>query len=316
MLEAKRVAVGPARGQGRRAGGQARGAASSGTSRRRRDRASCSSTRTSATTSSSASCTATCPGSRRAKRDDVCQAGFVVRRRYTTYPQRPRPRRPRSSSEISVLQIELAKLERTPSAKRALRRWETFPAPNANGAVKLKTDELRLALQRLAQAPAAWAAEQRRRAGASRAGSRASDKGIGNWQIVEEEPQTLLEDVYPLYPLVPNPNDTDARRQRLDDLLRRHPDREPDTDPLGISRFDDHHLYEIRCFVRRHKRHLPAHGRSERLQRSSSSGARRPRSTGWRRTSIRSGTSHRPVNVQLPDFPTLAAQVAGRPVGA
>jgi hypothetical protein len=254
------------------------------------------------------------PGFPGAKRDDVCQAGFVVRRRYTTYPAEAESEATTILKEISALQLELAKLERTPSAKRALRRWEAFPPPNANGAVKIRKDGLRLALKQQRKRLRQWAAES----GVVQAhlGWIGTErKGVGTWQVVEEEPQTLLEDVYPLYPLVPHPNDSSHSGNDSTIYFGVIPTASSDTDLLGVSRYDDHHLYEIRCFARRHKDTCP-----RTADPNDCNGElfwSEPTEVFRLATHFDPvGTSHRPVNVQLPDFPTLAAQVAGRPVGA
>jgi hypothetical protein len=250
----------------------------------------------------------------RAKRDDVCQAGFVVRRRYTSFPASAEADAAEILKQISLLQLELAKLERRPAAKRALRRWETFPAPNANGAIKVRKDELRLALKRERKRLRQWAAES----GVEQAhlGWIASErKGVGAWHVVEEEPQTLLEEVYPLYPLVPHPDDDAHSGRDATIYFGVVPTASSDTDPLGAARYDDRHLYELRCFVRRHREPCPRtadpNDCNGRLYWSEPTEAFR---LAAHFDPV--GTAHRPVNVQLPDFPTLAAAAAAKPVGA
>jgi hypothetical protein len=136
---------------------------------------------------------------------------------------------------------------------------------------------------------------------------------VGNWQKVEETPSVNnTETIHPLYPLIPDPR------------LERHagkgrtmyfgivPTGAADTDPLGNARFDDRHLYEIRCFVRRHRPPCP-----KLLTRNDCHGP-----LTW---SVRSevyqlashfdlaGSSNRPVTIQLPDIPALEAAVAADP---
>jgi hypothetical protein len=250
----------------------------------------------------------------RASRDAACQAGFVVRRRYTSYPQEAEDDAAAILKQISALQLELAKLDRVPSAKRALRRWESFPPPNANGAVKVRKDELRLAINRQRKQLRQWAGVH----GAEEAhlGWIAAERhGIGSWQVVEEEPQTLLEDFNPLFPLVPAPSDPDNSGTGETMYFGIVPTASADTDVLGGPRYDDHHLYEIRCFVRRHNpacpRTLDPNDCNGELYWSAPSEAFRLASHF-----DPVGSANRPVNVQLPDFPTLAAQAASRPVGA
>ena len=250
----------------------------------------------------------------RPHRDGVCQAGFVVRRRYTSYPAAAEADAAAILKRISVIQLELAKLERVPAAKRTLRRWESFPPPNANGAVKARKDELRLAIHRERKLLRQWAGKH----GAEEAhlGWVASERrGIGSWEVVEEEPQTLLEDFYPLYPLVPSPGDPDNSGQSATMYFGVVPTSGADTDALGVPRYDDNHRYEIRCFARRHNpscpRTLDPNDCNGHLTWSASTETYQlaPHFDPV-------GSANRPVNVQLPDFPTLAAQAASRPVGA
>jgi len=254
------------------------------------------------------------PGFPRATRDDVCQAGFVVRRRYTSYPASAEGPAADILKQISLLQLELAKLERRPAAKRALRRWESFPAPNANGAVKVRKDELRLALKRERKRLRQWAAES----GVQQAhlGWIASErKGIGEWAVVEEEPQTLLEEVYPLYPLVPNPADETHAGRNATLYFGVVPTGSSDTDAFGAARYDDRHLYELRCFVRRH--HDPCPRTADPNDCNGELFWSRPTEPFRLAAHFDPvGTAHRPINVTLPDFPTIAAAAASKPVGA
>lgn len=254
------------------------------------------------------------PGFPCAKRSAVCQAGLVVRRRYTTYPSDAEPEAAAILKQISALQLELAKLDRVPAAKRALRRWESFPPPNANGTVKARRSELRNAInvqrKRLRQWAGVHGVEQ------AHLGWIASERrGIGSWQVVEEEPQTLLEDFYPLHPLVPGPGDPENAGQGSTMYFGIVPTASADTDPNGVARYDDRHLYEIRCFVRRHRdtcpRTLDANDCNGELFWSEPTEAYQ---LAAHFDPV--GSANRPVNVKLPDFTALAAQAASRPVGA
>lgn len=254
------------------------------------------------------------PGFPRAGRDEVCQAGFVLRRRYVSYPGEAEPEAVAILKELSKAQLELAKLERRPAAKRALRRWESFPAPNANGAVRQRRSVLRGAIARQRKALRHWATEH----GAEHvhAGWIAGERrGTGEWQVVEEEPQVLLEDSFPLFPLVPHPGDDANAGTGSTIYFGVVPTASSDTDPGGLPRFDDNHLYEARCFVRRHHEPCPrtadANDCNGELFWSAPTEA-------FRLAQVFDpvGTAHRPVHVKLPDFPTLAAAAATRPVGA
>jgi hypothetical protein len=254
------------------------------------------------------------PGFPRARRDDVCQAGFVVRRRYTSYPESAKGEAVSILKRIAALQIDLAKLERRPAAKRTLRRWETFPAPNANGRVKARRDELRQAIAGERKRLRRWAGVNGVRQAHS--GWIASEReGVGSWEVVEEEPQTLLEQTYGLHALVPSPTEPGHDGHDAAIYFGLVPTGSSDADELGQVRYDDRHLYEIRCFVRRHKPGCPR--TDEPNDCNGELFWSRP-TEAYRLASHFDaiGSAHRPVTVQLPDFPALAAQTAERPVGA
>jgi hypothetical protein len=245
---------------------------------------------------------------------DPCQAGFVVRRRYTSYPQAAEPEAADILKELAKLQLKLAKLDRVPAAKRLTKRWELLAPQPTNGAAKAERFDLQMQIARQRKELRRWAAENN--VTPAQLGWIPSERQhVGSWQVVEEEPQLLLEGVYPLYPLFASPNDPEHSAQGSAIFFGIVPTASFDHDPAGNSRYDDRHLYDIRCFVRRHKPHCPR--------------TRQPNDCNgelfWSRPTEPFrvaahfdpvGTAHRPVNIKLPDFPALAAAAASRPVGA
>ena len=254
------------------------------------------------------------PGFPRARTDDVCQAGFVVRRRYTSYPEAAEPEAAAILKELSRLQLQLAKLERVPAAKRATKQWELLAPPKTNGAREAERLELELDIARQRKELRRWAAENN----VSPAGLGwvpSERQHVGSWQVVEDEPQVLLEDVFPLFPLMPSPNDPGNAGQGTTIYFGVVPTASSDHDPAGGPRFDDRHLYEIRCFARRHRPGCP---RTREPNDCNGhlfwSAPTEPFRLAAHFDPV--GTAHRPVNIKLPDFPALAAAVASRPVGA
>jgi hypothetical protein len=136
---------------------------------------------------------------------------------------------------------------------------------------------------------------------------------VGSWQKVEETPAVNnTETIHPLYPLIPDPSLAKHAGKGRNIYFGVIPTGSADTDDLGNARFDDRNLYEIRCFVRRHKFPCPkkktrndCHGpltwslRTEQFQLASHFDL--------------TGTSNRPVSIQMPDLPALEAQVAADP---
>jgi hypothetical protein len=136
---------------------------------------------------------------------------------------------------------------------------------------------------------------------------------VGSWKKVEETPVVNnTETIHPLYPLIPDPRLAKHAGKGRNIYFGVIPTGGADTDKLGNARFDDRNLYEIRCFVRRHKFPCPkkktrndCHGqlvwseRTEQFQLASHFDL--------------AGTSNRPVSIQMPDLPALEAQVAADP---
>lgn len=253
------------------------------------------------------------PGFPRARRDDVCQAGFVIRRRFMTYPKSAEKEAAQILKRIGALQVELGKLERKPSAARTLRRWEKLPAPGQNGGSNGKHDELTAKLGKERLQLKEWA-KQSGAAEAHEGWIASALEGIGSWEVIEEGPQVLLEQSYPLYPLIPHPDDARNAGQRATLYFGVVPTGSSDADAGGIARYDDEARYEMRCFVRRHREPCP----------------RKPEPNDcngtlfWSRPSEPyqlaphfdlTGTANRPLTVQLPDFKDLAAQAAAMPPG-
>jgi hypothetical protein len=254
------------------------------------------------------------PGFPRAHTDEVCQAGFVVRRRFVDYPEAAEPEAGAILKELSLLQLKLAKLDRVPSARRATKRWELLAPQKQNGEVEAERQTLKLAIAKQQNELLQWA--KKNGATPAQLGWVAGERRhVGSWQVVENEPQTLLEETYPLYPLVPDPGDAEHSGQGSTIYFGVVPTGSSDHNPVGASRYDDRHLYEIRCFVRRHK---PACPRT--LEPNDCNGAlywSLPTEAFQLASHFDPvGTAHRPVNITLPDFPALAAAAAARPIGA
>jgi hypothetical protein len=198
-------------------------------------------------------------------RNDVCETGFVIRRRYVQIPKnaekplRSAIRQGGTAHQIQVLATNLG-------VDSELQGW-----------IPSRYDR------------------------------------VGSWQKVEETPAVNnTETVHPLYPLIPDPALADHAGKGRNIYFGVIPTGGADSDELGNARFDDRNLYEIRCFVRRHKFPCP-----KKKTRNDCNGP-----LVW---SLRTepyqlashfdlvGTSNRPVSIQMPDLPALQAQVAADP---
>lgn len=228
-------------------------------------------------------------------RNQVCEAGFVVRRQVADVPKAAAKVASKIVEEMTLASAQMAQIDRLPPGKKA--------GP--------------LATARTAASAKYLAATAELRTAATEFGIRLMLQGwiksdfdrMRAWQEVEDTPQTVTEDILPLYPLIPDPrikNHSSAGRTIYFGVV---PTASADTDATGNARYDDHSWYEVRCFVRRHKPQCPkkrerndCHGELIWSQRTES----------YRVASHFDlvGTSNRPVTIQLPDIPALEAQVA------
>lgn len=273
------------------------------------------------------------PGFPRVARHKVCQAGFVVRRRRSANPKAVTAAAIEAQAAIvrraEADLFELLTLARTAadaSLKQALRQAAgarlqdlASAAGQATGAQLLAHRRKQLAATRAGFA--AWQREQGLAAelegwfplpGAQVNGPR------GEWRTLAAGDQqadiTSGEQVYPLFPLVPDP-----RELRHDGAGRTlyygvMPTQDLQHDLAGSPHFDDRSTYEAWCFVRAHHACPPKVGK-------------RPDCNGrlaWSRPTEAFrlaapfdvlGSANRPVTIRMPDLRDLAAQAALRPRG-
>jgi hypothetical protein len=205
------------------------------------------------------------PGFPDARLHDVCEMGFVVRRRRPVDAGAVRDERRTVSERIGVVRAQLRWLrEEDPTVPGGLRTDPLLeggghpprgPAAGdeRTGWIRRYLDELtrlraRLddleALEGVASVTEAWIPDP-------------EHDGVGRWEEVEAFPLELREEVHPMHALGP-PADTacdPARGARL--LFGLVPAGSSSGDAAGVPRFDADHLYEIRAFVRRHDERCP-----------------------------------------------------------
>lgn len=254
------------------------------------------------------------PGFPTATPDQVCQAGFVVRRHSWEYPGGARKEASVQLKQIIAIQAEIADLEETSPAKGIIleRRTAALRKLKAAGTYGSKLADARQRLADARRALSDWK-DARGVIPIHEGWVRAAFQNIGSWQIVEETPQKLAESVFPLHPLFPDPNipNHSARGKNL--YFGVLPTSSHDTDALGNARFDDKSLYEIRCFVRRHKPGCP---RTDSVPDCSGELYWSEPSESYMLAPHHDliGTSQRPVTIHVPDFAELAAQAAALPM--
>lgn len=247
------------------------------------------------------------PGLPAVARDKLCQAGFVVRRKVAPAPAAGRQVLAAALEVVSQLEGRIAALE---GARPGRRRGRIEVAIGDHCGEEIARLRAELEVER---------ANLRRQA--ENYGVRLEVQGwlpsahanFGEWREVAEEPEQIEETFFPLYPLVPNPADQRHSAHGKTLYYGLLPTGSRDLDEAGNPRFDDRHLYEVRCFVRR-RTPCCARGRCADCQGE----------LVWSRpTEIYqlaapmdlTGTSHHPMTVAMPDLPALEAQAAAMRVG-
>jgi len=250
------------------------------------------------------------PGLPRAARAKVCEAGFVVRRRTARIPA------PARAEGLEIVQ-------QIGSTRRRLAVANMMTAGSAQTAasttlVGAMTQQARAVTQLRQRASTIKLLELERvrlEEWVDRVGVTAELQGwfpsardrIGSWEAVESRPEDPAgEAVFRLRPLIPDPNDREHAGQFGTIYFGLLPTSSADADERGQARFDDTQFYEVQCFVRRHHRPHPPGTPCPCPDRLFWSQSTEPYKIAAHFDL--DGTSNRPVTVQLPDLPALAAQ--------
>jgi hypothetical protein len=249
------------------------------------------------------------PGLPRARGDDVCEAGFVVRRRAGTLPGGPAGeaaiRLRHWARARSRLQQVDRRLKAEPGAVRRefLERRRTVLATAESAAREqvraVARDALAGGSTRELQG---WVPLGLDTAGvpgpmpACGGGGRTPLTGAGAWLPVEELPEQLTEATYPL---APQPGD-DPQTIYFGVV----PVGSADLDRDGRARYDDDSVYEIRCYARRHRPECPRDGGHCGCPLFWSEPTDAYRLAGHFDLE---GCANRPVTVQMPDIAQLRA---------
>jgi len=242
--------------------------------------------------------------------------GFVERHRFMSFPDAARPFAAKQVKAIVALQAKIAELDETaPLRPRAAkRRADKMAKLKREGAFAPQRQELTTQLADARKALDHWKSAN---------GVSAIQQGwfpgehdrIGAWDLVEDEPQSLQESFYPLYPLVADPNDPQHDATGRTMYFGLIPASSFDADVNGKHRYDDESRYQIRCFVRRHNIGCPRKVDAV------------PDCEGelvWSLPTAHyqlapqfdlEGTSNRPITIKMPNLAELAAQAVKRPFG-
>lgn len=249
---------------------------------------------------------------------EVCQAGFVVRRRRLSAPDASRPEAQKLLRDLVAAQAQLSDLEETLPVRPALARSRAkrIARWRANGEYDARHAAATQAVAALREALEAWRIDN----GVEliREGwAQTTRRGVGEWRYVEETPQLLQEATYPLYRLAADPTKPthDATGRTL--FFGVLPTGGLEATRIGEPRYDAESTYEILTFFRRHDDCCPCRGLNVGAPdcggRLAWSQPTKPYRLAAQHDLI--GTANRAVTIQMPDLAELAAQALSRPAG-
>ena len=264
------------------------------------------------------------PGFPTVPRQEVCQAGFVVRRRQRVIASHLVEEAGLRSQSLRQQELKLAELQQTSPLREDLRieRLQRINAMKSDGSWQTAVAQAQSELQNSRAELQDWFAANNIHINiqgwfADIIGGNAS-KTLGQWEDIsaaeQEGDTTLTEDWFPLYPLIPDPRDTyhDAVGRTI--YYGIVPTAALQHDASGQARFDDVSTYEIRCFVRRHQ---PCPGRVGKVPDCHGSVVWSPSTIPYRLAASFDilGSANRPITIKMPDLRELAAQAVARPRG-
>jgi hypothetical protein len=261
-------------------------------------------------------------------REKVCETGFVVRRRRLSFAPEHAPAAQELVAKITDLTGQIAALDRGGTGRLLKKRAKltrggvigmiSAIAPQSGrvaDAVKAKDEARRADLQaQLAAARTqllAWKTESGAVSVAEGWIPDADAENVGQWAIVDDRPTAIEEVIYPLSPLI-----ADLRKPEHDATGKTIyfgflPTGSREVEVGGSPRYDEFTRYEVRCFVRRHKCDCPQTGERN------DCGGELVWSAATEVFQLAAhfdpvGTGNHPVNIQMPDLPSLAATVGAK----
>jgi hypothetical protein len=246
------------------------------------------------------------PGFPKAARDKICKAGFVIRRRTVTPPSCSLAEGKPILKKLSAARAQMKRVSQLAEIESAAQNGKT--SAKFESLVKTrKSIEERVTLERARFDD--WIL--RFKIAPQLQGWFPSPDGfnkVGCWGPVDETPADIgSESSFPLYPLIPDPTVTPPHDGTFGTIyFGVLPTSSHDSDDQGRARFDDQELYEIRCWVLRHK-----------VPHDPDQPCPCPDGYFWSAPTAPyklashfdlTGTSHQPVTIQLPNLSELAAQ--------
>jgi hypothetical protein len=250
-----------------------------------------------------------------ARPDDVCQAGFVLRRRRTPVPEELKQDATRLMQRIGKRRVQIEML------KDDIHAHVAGGAPSAIGLRQVRQHVKRQAfaeqrLERL-QGELVQFARTNRLAPVLEGWAPSELEGLGSWSRIEDDvPHDGEEQVYPLFQLIPDPKLTPHAARGRSIYFGLVPTAGAETDAAGAPRLEPKVAYEAQCFVRRHDPRCPRKPGGGRDCRGELTWSAPTQPFTLASPQDLVGTSNRPVTVHLPDLPELLEQARKLPFGA
>jgi hypothetical protein len=275
------------------------------------------------------------PGFPRVDRRQVCQAGFVVRRRRSVLPPEISAQtvldEASQSQRLAACLLELLNLDAAVSdplisaelRANALAQQAKLAtvAGQADWSGLLATSRVELAKER--ERLNKWYNDNHIRVEIDgwfpRLEGSQPSRIYGCWRpLLDDSEQTADitsgEQIYPLFPLIPDPREAHHDAAGRSIYYGTVPTTGLEHDGAGQARFDDRTTYEVRCFVRAHHtcpgrvgKAPDCHGPLTWSQSSEPYRVAAPFDV--------LGAANRPITIKMPDLRELAAQAASRPRG-
>ena len=274
------------------------------------------------------------PGFPGVDREQVCEAGFVVRKWVSDIPLVSQASVAQAVKKKRKLNAELLRLTETQrrAKKQVVARARTPKRVVVQSLVEAREKKIEQVKEELARATVqlqslSVAVDHKLKGWVPGLKSKDSEPGLekknrqpgehsgyGSWEDVEATPQDIEEEILPLYPLIPDPNRTNHSGKGKTLWFGVVPTQSADVDEKGNARYDDESLYEIRCFVRRHK--PPCDKKSTRRD--------CPGEVVWSDATEGyklapffdlDGAGHKPINIKLPDLDAAKEQAMRGPIG-
>jgi hypothetical protein len=249
-----------------------------------------------------------------ARTDEVCEAGFVLRRRRM-------PVKPELEQDATQLLQRIAKRRaQVELLQDSIHEAVSGGRSGAIGLMQIKQHVKRQAhaqerLERL-QSDLVTFVEENGVPEVLEGWTPSELDGIGSWsQIEDDAPVAGSEQVYPLFALFPDPKLQPHAARGRSIYYGLVPTASSDTDAAGAPRLDTAVDYELQCFVRRHDPRCPRKpGGHDCRGELTWSAPTQPFTLASPQDLV--GTSNRPVTVELPNLPELLDQTRKLPFGA